>query len=93
LLVHGQDGPEEEGGYRLVARDKRTGEVVGEVPLPDRPLGTPMTYAIGDRQFIALTISTDTLPELIALALPGTEPPPPPPSRPAARRAVTEPGF
>jgi quinoprotein glucose dehydrogenase len=92
LLIHGQDGPEEEGGHRLVARDKRTGDVVGEVSLPGRPLGTPMTYSIGDRQFIALTISTDTLPELIALALPGTEPPAPPP-RPVARRPVTEPGL
>ena len=60
----------------MVARDKQTGEVVGEVTLPGRPLGTPMTYEIGERQFIALTIATDTLPELIALALPGTEPPP-----------------
>jgi quinoprotein glucose dehydrogenase len=92
LLIHGQDGPEEEGGYRLVARDKRTGEVVGEVPLPGRPLGTPMTYAIGGRQFVAMTISTDTLPELIALALPGTEPPPPP-RRPASRPRVVDPGF
>ena len=92
LLIHGQDGPEEEGGYRLVARDKKTGEVVGEVPLPGRPLGTPMTYAIGDRQLIALTISTDTVPEMIALALPGTEPQPPPPARPVARRPLTEPG-
>jgi quinoprotein glucose dehydrogenase len=93
LLVHGQDGPDQEGGSRLVARDKRTGAVIGEVPLPGRPLGTPMTYAIDGRQFIALTITTETLPELIALALPGTEPPPPPPSRPAPRRPMTEPGL
>ena len=73
LLIHGQDGPEEEGGSRLVARDKRTGEVVGEVPLPGRPLGTPMTYAIGGRQYIALTVSTQPVPELIALALPTGE--------------------
>ena len=93
LLIHGQDGPDEEGGSRLVARDKRTGEVVGEVPLPGRPLGTPMTYAIGGRQFIALTITTDTLPELIALALPGTEPPAAaPPSRSAPRRPQVDPG-
>ena len=94
LLIHGQDGPEEEGGSRLVARDKRTGAVVGEVKLPGRPLGTPMTYAIGERQFIALTIATDTLPELIALALPGTEPLPPPatPRRAGPRRPVADPG-
>jgi quinoprotein glucose dehydrogenase len=94
LLIHGQEGPDEEGGSRLVARDKRTGEVVGEVALPGRPLGTPMTYEIAGRQFIALTITTDTLPELIALALPGTEPAPTPevakPARPA-RRELPEP--
>ena len=28
----------------LVAYDKATGEVVGRVALPARPLGTPMTY-------------------------------------------------
>jgi hypothetical protein len=54
----------------LVARDKLTGEVVGEVKLPGRPLGTPMTYEVGGRQFIALTIATQPVPELIALALP-----------------------
>jgi quinoprotein glucose dehydrogenase len=73
LLIHGQDGPEEEGGPRLVARDKRTGEVVGEVKLPGRPLGTPMTYEIGGRQYVALTIVTQPVPELIALALPAGE--------------------
>ena len=70
LLIHGQAGPDEEGGSRLVARDKKTGAVVGEVKLPGRPLGTPMTYEIGGRQYIALTITTETLPELIALTLP-----------------------
>jgi quinoprotein glucose dehydrogenase len=90
LLIHGQDGPEEEGGPRLVARDKKTGAVVGEVKLPGRPLGTPMTYEIGGRQFVALTVSTQPLPELIALALPlppgaaqspAAVPPPQPQSR------------
>ena len=74
LLVHGQDGPEEEGGPRLVARDKRTGAVVGEVPLPGRPLGTPMTYEVAGRQYIALTIVRQPVPELIALALPEVAP-------------------
>jgi quinoprotein glucose dehydrogenase len=78
LLIHGQDGPGEEGGPRLVARDKRTGEVVGEVRLPGRPLGTPMTYEVGGRQYIALTVSLQPVPELIALALP-----------PAAEQAVS----
>ena len=41
-----------------------------ELHLPGRPLGTPMTYEIGGRQYVALTITTDKLPELVALALP-----------------------
>ena len=40
----------------LVAYDKATGAVVAEVPLPATPLGTPMTYAMGGRQYIALTL-------------------------------------
>jgi quinoprotein glucose dehydrogenase len=94
LLIHGQDGPEDEGGPRLVARDKRTGAVVGEVKLPARPLGTPMTYEVGGHQYVALTVSTSPVPELIALALPlapgETRAPAvaPPPSRPAPRRQV-----
>lgn len=69
LLIHGQSGPEGEGGNRLVARDKATGEVTGEVPLPGRPLGTPMTYSVDGRQFVAITVVTDPVPELLGLAI------------------------
>ena len=58
-----------DGGPRLIARDKATGEVVGSVDLPAGALGTPMTYMYAGRQFIALTIGGE-IPELIALALP-----------------------
>ena len=51
----------------LMAYDKATGEVVGRVALPARPLGTPMTYSVDGRQFIALTLQGA---QLVALALP-----------------------
>jgi quinoprotein glucose dehydrogenase len=46
LLIHGQSADPEFGGNRLVARDKRTGELVGSVLLPERTLGAPMTYSV-----------------------------------------------
>ncbi len=74
LLIHGQYAPDEDGGNRLVARDKRTGDVIAEAPLPARGLGTPMTYVYEGRQYIALTVAgraeTDFVPELLAFALP-----------------------
>ena len=74
LLIHGQHADDDDGGNRLVARDKRTGDVIAEVPLPARGLGTPMTYVYEGRQYIALTVAgraeTDFVPELLAFALP-----------------------
>ena len=69
LLIHGQTAPEEFGGPRLVARDKKTGRVVAAVDLPSRGLGTPMTYSLDGRQFIVLTLA-GSIPEMVALALP-----------------------
>jgi len=57
-------------GPRLVARDKATGQEVGSVDLPGAAIGTPMTYLLDGRQYIALTVNTGPVPELIALALP-----------------------
>ena len=56
-----------------MAYDKTTGDVVGKVGLPGRPIGTPMTYLLDGRQFIALTVS-DGVPKLFAYALPQTSP-------------------
>jgi len=55
---------------RLVARDKATGAEIGSVDLPDRAIGTPMTYMIDGKQYIALTVGGTPVPELVALALP-----------------------
>ena len=57
-------------GPRLVARDKATGEEVASVDLPRGAIGTPMTYLLDGKQYIALTVGGTPVPELIALALP-----------------------
>ena len=57
-----------DGGPRLVGFDKATGEELGSVDLPRGAIGTPMTYLVDGRQYIALTIGGNP-PELIAFAL------------------------
>jgi quinoprotein glucose dehydrogenase len=59
-LVTGRTG-------QLVAYDKKTGAVVGQVELPGGALGTPMTYMAGGRQYIALTLQNG---QMVALGLP-----------------------
>lgn len=56
-------------GPRLVAYDKNTGEILGAVDLPAGAIGTPMTYMVDDKQYIALTVGGSP-PQLIALQLP-----------------------
>ncbi len=56
----------------MAAYDKATGELLGKIELPARPIGTPMTYMDQGRQYVALTIGGNP-PELIALALPGPQ--------------------
>ncbi|HVS16165.1 MAG TPA: pyrroloquinoline quinone-dependent dehydrogenase [Thermoanaerobaculia bacterium] len=71
LLIQGEapGGRGSGAAGKLVARDKRTGEVVCEVELPRAPIGTPMTYLHQGRQYVALTIEGSP-PELVALAVP-----------------------
>ncbi len=57
------------GGPRLVAYDKTTGEEVASLDLPSGALGAPMTYMLGRQQYIALTVGGE-VPGLIALRLP-----------------------
>jgi quinoprotein glucose dehydrogenase len=57
-------------GPRLVARDKATGREIGSVDLPGVAIGTPMTYMLDGRQYIALTVNATPVPELVAFALP-----------------------
>ncbi len=68
LLVYGLISPSGPGGVaKLVAYDKATGATLGDVPLPAAILGTPMTYAIDGKQYIALTLQGA---QMIALTLP-----------------------
>ena len=55
-------------GERLSALHQATGQIVGSVDLPAGAIGTPMTYMVEGRQYIALTIGGG--PRLVAFALP-----------------------
>ena len=57
---------------KLVAYDKTTGKVVGEVALPRNATGAPMTYMLNGKQFIVVPTGGANLPdaELIAMILP-----------------------
>ena len=70
LLISALSAGGANDGPQLVARNKATGEVLAAIDLPRGALGTPMTYMLDGRQYIALTIGGEPVPELIALALP-----------------------
>ena len=67
LIIAGPTGGSD-GGPGLVAWDKATGEIQGAVDLPAGTIGTPMTYQVEGRQYIAVTIGGG--PRLVAFALP-----------------------
>jgi quinoprotein glucose dehydrogenase len=55
----------------LRAIDKATGEIVAEIELPGTQNGHPITYEVGGRQFIVLSVGgPGQAPEIVALALP-----------------------
>ena len=68
LLVYCLTAGGSDGGPRMVAYDKATGEELASVDLPSGAIGTPMTYLADGRQYIALTIGGG--PRLVAFALP-----------------------
>ena len=69
LLISALSAGGTEDGPRLVARDKTSGAIVGSIDLPAGAIGTPMTYMLGGKQYLALTVGGE-IPELIALSLP-----------------------
>ncbi len=76
LVICGESGfattPGGKRGALLRAYDKKTGEDRGAVYMPAPQVGSPMTYMLGGRQYIALTIGGPGYPgELIAFRLPG----------------------
>jgi quinoprotein glucose dehydrogenase len=59
------------GAPYLGAFDKTSGELVGEVRLPARSRGCPMTYLHAGVQYIVVAVGdADVAPQLVALALP-----------------------
>jgi quinoprotein glucose dehydrogenase len=59
-------------GPRLVAYDKTSGKEIASADLPGTAIGTPMTYLIDGRQYLALTVQPpgdNVLPELVALTV------------------------
>jgi quinoprotein glucose dehydrogenase len=71
LLIYALTADGSQGGPCLVAYDKLTGKELGSVDLPGIAIGTPMTYLLAGKQYIALTVSgKGGIPELIALTLP-----------------------
>ena len=55
----------------LRAFDLDTGELVGQIELPGNAYGSPMTYMVDGRQYIAVpTGNSASAPELVVLALP-----------------------
>lgn len=73
LLIYALTTGSSTGGARLVAFDKATGKELASADLPGAAIGTPMTYSLGGKQYIAITVQGRTpadVPELIALTLP-----------------------
>ena len=69
LLIYALATDGTDDGPQLVAYDKATGELLAAVDLPGGAIGTPMTYMLDGRQYIALTVGGEA-PSLIALRLP-----------------------
>jgi quinoprotein glucose dehydrogenase len=73
LLIYPLTTGGSRGGPRLVAYDKASGKELGSVDLPGAAIGTPMTYLVDGKQYIALTVQgarQGDVPELVALTLP-----------------------
>ena len=69
LLVSALSAGSSNGGPRLVARSKETGEELGSVDLPTGAIGTPMTYMVDGRQYFAVAIGGRP-PQMVAFAFP-----------------------
>ena len=66
LFVAQQDGERN----LIRALDKASGATVAEIELPLPPQGTPMTYMVDDKQYLAIAVGGGTDSRLVALALP-----------------------
>ncbi len=72
MLVYALTTGGSSGRPRLVALDKASGRELASADLPGIAIGTPMTYMVAGRQYIALTVQGETprdVPALVALGL------------------------
>lgn len=59
------------GGSTLYAQDKKTGEIIARIALPNTQTGQPFTYEHNGKQYIAMFVSGSGKPtELVAYTLP-----------------------
>jgi quinoprotein glucose dehydrogenase len=74
LVIAGEGGVHSNAAGKRVALlrayDKRTGADAGEVEMPARQTGSPMSYQIDGKQYIVLAVSSNEGAELLAYALP-----------------------
>ena len=73
LLIYALTSGGTNNGPSLAAYDKATGKLLASTDLPGIAIGTPMTYMLEGKQYIALTVrgsGQSGIPELVALALP-----------------------
>jgi quinoprotein glucose dehydrogenase len=74
LVIAGEGGVHSNAAGKRIALlrayDKRTGADVGEVEMPAKQTGSPMSYQIDGKQFIVLAVSGNDGAELVAYALP-----------------------
>jgi quinoprotein glucose dehydrogenase len=74
LLIAGEGGVHtNDAGERVAllrAYDKATGADVGAVPMPAHQTGSPMSYMVNGRQYIAIAVSSTNGAELLVYALP-----------------------
>ena len=74
LVIAGEGGVHTNAAGRRVALlrayDKLTGADVGEVEMPAKQTGSPMSYQIDGKQYIVLAVSGNDGAELLAYALP-----------------------
>jgi quinoprotein glucose dehydrogenase len=69
-------GGEGSGGRAILhAYDKKTGENIGELPMPGSQTAVPMTYMYQNRQFIVVAVAGRPAGQLIAFSLPVPAPP------------------
>ncbi|MCY3930535.1 MAG: hypothetical protein OXH70_02335, partial [Acidobacteria bacterium] len=72
----GADLPTTDRPAEISVYDKKTGAYLGGIELPDTPNSNLITYEVGGRQYLAVSVgggreaSEDSIPGVVALALP-----------------------